>query len=227
MPHYVTLLRRSVVYRSGNTDSISYHDKAMRLRMLRVTLATESINMHSNNAVIKGGTSMKKQSDAVYAATMSVLAEAGVSFEDGMNVEEVMTKEIRSKIHAIVCEGFRQGQIEFKDTPSNQEKLANPSKLSGYVSGLVSNWFRKDTRLNGGEKYVAKNPGSRAGSTDPQLKALRQLLTKFKGTEKAVEIEKHINTRLAQIQAEKAKSFTVDISALPADLVESLGLDNE
>lgn len=167
------------------------------------------------------------QREAVYAAVMSTLAESGVQFEDGMNVEEVMTKEIRAKIHAIVCEGFRSGTIEFKDTPANQEKLSNPSKLSGYVSGLVSNWFRKDTRLNGGEKYTAKNPGSRAGSTDPQLKALRQLAVKFKGTEKASDIQKHIDTRLAQIQAEKAKSFTVDISALPQDLVESLGLDNE
>jgi len=49
--------------------------------------------------------------------------------------------------------------------------LADDAKLRSYCSGLQSNWLRKDTRLNGGVKYVAKNPGSRAGSTDPKALA--------------------------------------------------------
>lgn len=166
----------------------------------------------------------KNQCETVYAATVAVLTDAGITFEDGMDVETVMSKDLRGKIQAIVCEAFRAGHAEFKDTPANREKLASPAKLNSYVSGLVSNWFRKDTRLNGGEKYVAQNPGSRAGSSDPQLKALRQVLGQFKGTDKEQAIQKQIDARIATIQAEKAKSIKVDISALPAELVEALGL---
>lgn len=164
---------------------------------------------------------MKSQREAVFAATIEVLGE---TFEEGMNVDETITKEQRSQVMDIVCDGFRSGHTEFADTPSNKEKLQNPAKLRAYVSGLVSNWYRKDTRLNGGEKYVAKNPGSRAGSTDPQLKALRALAGQFKGTEKGAEIQKHIDARLQVIAAEKAKQITVNIDMLPADLVASLGL---
>lgn len=167
----------------------------------------------------------QSQRDAVYAATVAVLSDAGIQFEDGMDVETVMSKDLRGSIAAIMFEGFKAGTISLEDTPSNREKLASPAKLNTYVSGVVSNWFRKDTRLNGGEKYVAKNPGSRAGATDPQLKALRQLFGQFKGTEKETIIQAQIDARLATINAEKAKKVTVDISALPADLVEKLGLN--
>jgi len=160
---------------------------------------------------------------------MEVLSAHGITFEEGMDIEEIVSKDMRQKIYAVLCEGFRTGEIEFKNTLSNKEKLANASKLNQYVSGLVSNWFRKDVHLNGGEKYVAQNPGSRAGSSDPQLKALRVLATKFKdNTAKSAEITKHIDTRIAQLRAERAKSgVKVDISTLPADLVASLGLDTE
>lgn len=164
------------------------------------------------------------QRDAVYAATVAVLADAGITFEDGMDIDTVMSKDLRSSIQGILAEGFKAGTIHFEDTPSNQEKLASPAKLNQYVSGLVSNWFRKDTRMNGGEKYAAKNPGSRAGASDPQLKALRQLAVQFKGTDKEHAITSQIESRLGVISAEKAKKVTVDISVLPADLVAKLGL---
>lgn len=164
------------------------------------------------------------QREAVFAATMSVLADAGITFEEGSDVSTVMSKDIRQSIQAILVEGFKQGTIEFEKTPSNDEKLASPAKLNQYVSGLVSNWFRKDTRMNGGEKYQAKNPGSRAGASDPQLKALRQLAGQFKGTDKEHVITAQIEQRLAAINAEKAKHVTVDISALPPELVAKLGL---
>ncbi len=164
------------------------------------------------------------QRDAVYAATMSVLADASITFEDGMDIDTVMSKDLRSSIQGILVEGFKSGTIHFEDTPSNQEKLASPAKLNQYVSGLVSNWFRKDVRLNGGEKYAAKNPGSRAGASDPTLKALRQVFGQFKGTDKEAAIQAQIDTRLAFIASEKAKKVTVDISVLPADLVAKLGL---
>lgn len=171
---------------------------------------------------------VQSQRSAVFAAFMAVMSKHGVEFIAGETIaDEVTSPEMRKEIYAILCEGFRKGEIEFKDTPANQEKLSTPSKLNTYVSGLVSNWFRKDQELNGGVKYEAKNPGSRAGSGDPQLKALRLLATKFKGTPKHAEITKHIEARVATIQAEKAKSVTVDLSILDPSLVASLGLNEE
>ena len=103
------------------------------------------------------------QREAVYSATKSVLKDATVSFEDGNNINTVMTEDFRKRIHAIVVSAFKEGKVEFKATASNDSKLANESELSSYVSGLISNWFRKDKRFNGNTTYSAKNPGSRAG----------------------------------------------------------------
>jgi hypothetical protein len=165
------------------------------------------------------------QREAVFQAVRNAFAEAGIEFTEGMNCDEVMTDAMHKSVSAELTEGFIQGITYLDDTPSNRNKLANPAEMSKYVSGLKSNWLRKDIRLNGGVEYAPKNPGSRAGSSDPQLKALKQLAVKFKGTEKAAEIAKHIATRTATIAEEKAKKVTVDISVLSPELRKSLGLE--
>lgn len=165
------------------------------------------------------------QRAAVYAATIGVMQDAGIEFEEGMDVSTVVSDQMRKSITTILCQGFKSGKIEFADTPSNKEKLHSDAKLNTYVSGLVSNWFRKDTRLNGGEKYQAKNPGSRAGSTDPQLKALKQLAVQFQGQPQEAKIKAQIETRLQAVAAEKAKKVTVDISVLSPELRKELGLE--
>jgi len=172
---------------------------------------------------------MKTQREAVYTATVNALAESDVHFEDGMNIESVMTDAIRGQVHTIVCEGFSARTVEFKDTPENAEKLANPAKLSSYVSGLISNWYRKDKRFNGNTTYTPKNPGSRAGQGDPQLKALRALSKQFQGVDQAKFdlITAQIEERVKVIQSEKAKQTIVDYSAIPADLLAELGLSHD
>lgn len=167
------------------------------------------------------------QRAAVYAAVMSVLSDKGIAFEDGDSLSEVMTDEIREAVHGIVVEGFRSGSVTFEDTPSNREKMSSEAKLNGYVSGLLSNWFRKDTRFNGGEKYTPKNPGSRAGQGDAQLKTLRALAKQYAGTPKADEIQGFITKRLEVLAAAKKKEVALtpeQIAALPAEVRESLGL---
>jgi hypothetical protein len=168
------------------------------------------------------------QREAVYATTKNVLKDAGIDFEDGGKIETVMTEELRIKITGIICEAFKKGEVELKDTPSNREKLESDSKLSSYVSGLVSNWYRKDKRFNGNEKYETKNPGSRAGQGDPQLKALRALHKQFVGVDnaKAKEIQGHIEARVKTIAEEKTKKAVADIdySVIDDDLLASLGL---
>ena len=169
-----------------------------------------------------------KQKEAVYSAVTSVFADAGITFEDGMNAGTMLTKELRGRVHSIMTEGFAGGTIVLEGTAANQAKLADESKLSGYVSGLISNWVRKDKRLNGAVAYVPANPGSRTGSTDPQLKTLRALYRQFASVDpvKAATVQSHIEARLSALRAEKAASAPVDFSALPAEVIASLGLES-
>lgn len=161
------------------------------------------------------------QRNAVFAAICNI--RNAESFDGPVT----LTKDERGLVHQMVYEGFRQGTIEFEATPANQEKLASDSKLSGYVSGLISNWLRKDVRLNGGGKYVAKNPGSRAGQSDEQMKTLRALAKQFEGdAEKSAIVNQQIEKRKAELASAKAKTVELtpeQIEALPADVKAALG----
>jgi len=167
------------------------------------------------------------QRSAVYNAIINTLNENEVHFEDGMDVSTVLTKDMRSTVHEVICQGFANGSIEFEDTPSNKQKLADSSKLSSYVSGLISNWVRKDTRFNGNTKYVAKNPGSRAGQGDEQMKTLRALAKQFAGTDKESFINEQINSRKEQIASSKSTSVVLTeemLSKLDPSVRQALGI---
>lgn len=155
--------------------------------------------------------SKMSQKEAVYNAVISVLKENNIAFTEGTNVGALMNRELRSQVNAILFEGFTARTIELDGTRGD-------SDLKGYVSGLQSNWLRKDKRLNGGVNYSAKNPGSRIGSSDPQLKAMRALLTTLSTDTDRKEVEVTINNRVAQIQASKVKTVNIDTNALPPEL---------
>lgn len=143
------------------------------------------------------------QKEAVFQAVVNV-----TGFKGEGTVE--ITKEQRGQVNTILFEGFRAGVIEL-------DKEYSDADLKGYVSGLQSNWLRKDKRLNGGTAYIAKNPGSRAGSTDPQLKAMRGLMMTLTDENDKAEVQAHIDARVAELNATKVTK-TIDFSALPADL---------
>lgn len=144
------------------------------------------------------------QKEAVFAAMCAVFGVS--SFE--AKVEP--TKEQRAQVNAILFEGFRSGKVTYDGA------LPNDTDLKSYVSGLQSNWLRKDKRLNGNTTYVAKNPGSRAGSTDPQIRAMKLLLnTKTDPTERA-EIQAFIDKRIAQVKPSKV--VTINVDDLPEEL---------
>lgn len=142
------------------------------------------------------------QKEAVFQAVTNVCGKRDGAYSP--------TKEERASVNNILVEGFQAGKINFDgELPAEKE-------LKAYVSGLQSNWLRKDKRLNGNVQYTAKNPGSRAGSTDPQIKAMRLLLaTKTDASEKE-EIQSFIDKRLAEIKP--TKSVAIDVSALPEEL---------
>lgn len=153
------------------------------------------------------------QKEAVYNAITSVLSENNISVSEGTDVSTLMTRELRSQVNQVLFEGFRSGSVEL-------DREYSDSDLKAYVSGLQSNWLRKDKRLNGGAKYSAKNPGSRIGSSDPQLKAMRALLSTLSSESDRAEVQSAIDTRVSEIQASKVKKVTIDTESLPADLAK-------
>jgi hypothetical protein len=144
------------------------------------------------------------QKEATYAAICAVTGHTG----EGM-LE--ISKEQRAQVNMILFEGFRAGKIQLDREFTDQE-------LKSYVSGLQSNWIRKDKRLNGGVQYTAKSPGSRAGSGDPSLKALRALMTTLTKDEDKTEVQGYIDARVAELNV--AKAPTIDYSVLPPVLAK-------
>ena len=154
---------------------------------------------------------MLSQKEAVFNTTMQVLKEAGIKFEEGMVVGSLVDKDSRASIVSILCEGFEKGEIELKSAQEN---------LKSYTNSLVSNWFRKDERFNGGIKYEAKNPGSRTGQQDATVKNLRLLSQRFpEGSKEHTQIMSKVESRVAELKAEKAAKVLkeIDVNAIPEE----------
>lgn len=160
------------------------------------------------------------QKEATVSTILAVLEERGVSFElnGETTISEVLTDADKSSVREALFAMFRNGDIGFKDEATT-EKYESDSELKKYVSGLVNNHIRKHKSFNSGQAYKAKNPGSRAGAGDAQLKALKQLLTQYDAeSDDYDEICKAIDTRTAEIASEKAKSVVINADALPESL---------
>lgn len=166
------------------------------------------------------------QRESVYVATLNVLADAGVNFDDGQSptATELVSKDMRKSIMSIVTTSIMSGETDM--STEGRAKYDTEDKMRSYVSGLVNNWFRKDPRLNGSTKYTAKNPGSRAGAGDEQLKALKALrATKTDDAEALAVIDQAIEARKAELGKAKVVELTAEqIEALPESVRKSLGL---
>jgi hypothetical protein len=156
--------------------------------------------------------SKQTQKEAVFVAVTQVLRERGVHPKEGQKISELMTREYRAIVNAILFNGFKSGKIDM-NTP---EILQDDGDLKTYISGLQSNWLRKDKRLNGGTKYKPKAEGSRSVSNDEAIKSMRQLLSQTSDPSDRAEIQRFIDARLAQIAASKAPK--IDTTHLPAPL---------
>lgn len=161
-----------------------------------------------------------KQREAVYASVVKAFQKAGVEFTPGQDARTLITPAIRSEITKSVVELFESGEAEFKDNESNRTKLSSTTKLTSYVTGLITNWLNKDPNLNGGSKHQAKNPGSRAGGSDPMLKEMRLLKKQLQASGNAdglAKVEAAIQDRVNQLKLAKQKQETreIDIDSLP------------
>lgn len=161
------------------------------------------------------------QKEAVIQMVQTVL---GSNFDSSIPVLEQLTKDQMSKIKETIVEQIRAGEVSFN-------KEVDEITLNKYVSGMVSNHFRKTKELNGGAKYVPKSTGR--GSRDPQLSALNLLLKKVadsngEDSTDHIKVTSAITTRKTELADERAllvkerRKITqvkkIDISALPSDL---------
>jgi len=108
-----------------------------------------------------------KQNEAVFQAVCAVLDRS--TFSSAVQ----LTKEQRNTVIEMVTQGIVSGVVDFSDEA--KAKYDTEAKIKSYTTGMVSNHLRKDKRLNGNVEYEIKNPGSRAGSGDGTLKALKAL----------------------------------------------------
>lgn len=112
------------------------------------------------------------QKDAVFLA-IKELKRGAVDTETPVT----LTKQEKKVVEQKLFEGFKKGRVAYN------HEMPSDDKLALYISGLVSNWLRKDKRLNGQRNYVPQRPGSRttpqqlntSGIDQEQLEALRRL----------------------------------------------------
>jgi hypothetical protein len=103
------------------------------------------------------------QKDAVFSAIVAVLNANGINFIVGKNIAaNLLTKEMRAQVTNNLINSFTSGETSLKE--ESKLTMSDESVFRAYVSSLVSNWLRKDSRLNGGvgapssKKSTAQRP---------------------------------------------------------------------
>ena len=155
------------------------------------------------------------QKDGVTNAILSVLNERGVEYVMGgeITVNEVLTSEDKANVRAIVANGLASGLISITDEAKERHASDGFKK---YTNGLVNNWIKKNKDFNCGKAYVPKNPGSRAGSGDEQIREMRKLLKTTNDQEQIDLIQSMIDKRLEEIKPKE--TVTINVDALPEAL---------
>jgi hypothetical protein len=162
------------------------------------------------------------QREATFQAITTVLENSGVSFNPGDDVKSVITSDHKKKVREILVAGLKDGSIS--STAEFTSKMTTDADYSKYCSGLISNWIKKDSRLNGNVKYqVSSSSGessSRAGNGDSQVKELRKLLKATVGTDSEQEVQEALNARLEELRVEKASKVksSINAEAIPENL---------
>jgi len=150
----------------------------------------------------------------------------GENFRAGVDVKTYATKADKQAIALAVAEGMLSGDVELSDSAKAKYADSIESLVSKYVMGMVTNWFNKSKELNGGLKYETKNPGSRAGTGDAQIKEMRLLrkkLLELGNSEGAARVDAAISDRLAEIGATTTKTIEINADAIPEGLRDLVG----
>lgn len=158
---------------------------------------------------------MLSQREGVYAAVTSFFKEKGILFEDGMKVN--LSKDDRSTVIEMISSGIMSGSIVFSE--GAKAKHSTQSSIRGYSSNLLSNWLRRDERLNGNVEYKPEKPGSRFGIKDDIIKNLRALAKSTTNEAELKAVEEAILSRQEELRSQKLKAkHKVNSDLLPENL---------
>lgn len=157
------------------------------------------------------------QRHATVSTILSTIKSHGIEYvlNGATPVSDMLTDKMKEEIRSELFAMFRNGSISYSE--DFKSKVADDTELKKYISGLVNNWIRKAPEFNNGSKYEAKNPGSRAGSGDEQVKEMKKLLSVTTDAKARAIIQDTIDKRLASLAAEK-KSVEINVDALPESL---------
>jgi hypothetical protein len=158
---------------------------------------------------------MVNQKVGVTNAVLSLFPDYELNGE--VILASLLTSEHKKQLRAILVEGFKAGEIAM--TEKAQAKYlatGQETALNKYVSGLLDNWIRKNPEFNNKLKYITKNPGSRAGSGDDQVRAMRNLKKTTNDQSVIAEIDEAIAERLAEIKP--TQTVEINVEALPEHL---------
>lgn len=138
------------------------------------------------------------QKEAVFQAVSSVLASSGLTLSPSTPASDLLNRELRALVNSIIVGQLQNGTVAISGDSS--VNISDNSQVRAYVSGLVSNWLRKDSRLNGGSTTTTKSKTSKKVN-DPQLKALKVLLKAETDSAKRNEISAHISNREKELSS--------------------------
>ena len=152
------------------------------------------------------------QKEAVYSITMKVLQENNIAI-DGQSVVSLLNGNIRAAITMAFISGIKDGTIGLNKTYTDIQ-------LRRFAQGAIGNWHRKDTRLNGGGQYQAKNPGLKVGMSDEIMKNLSLMAKELEDTCYEGEVLKEMYIRSIQLKKQQKKKIMskIDINMIPESL---------
>lgn len=157
---------------------------------------------------------MHSQKEAVYVAVKDILEANGKSIKTTEPVALSISE--RAAVVQYIADLIASSQAYF--SPNAAAKYSTEKDIKKYVSGLVSNWLRRDPRLNGGSASAVASQSESKKEPDTVLKNLKNLLHNVKGNPEAeAEILKEIEKRSAGIKADKIAG-KIDKDSIPEHL---------
>lgn len=148
------------------------------------------------------------QGEAVFQAFTQVVGAKRIEdcHVEGIGIQ--VSEQELGEVYSAVLASFKAGS--WTKNSGGQDDAA----LKKYIPGLVNNWMRKDKRLNGGGKYETKRPGSRSGTGDESVKAMRALLAMTTDPTAKQTIQAALDQRLAELKPKPE----INVAALPESL---------
>jgi hypothetical protein len=94
------------------------------------------------------------QKEATYQSVLEAFNVNNINFTPNVTYAKLhLNKALRKQVVSILMDKFNSTLVEVSE--DFMSKTITLVQLSKYCNGLLSNWLRKDTRLNGGAKYTA------------------------------------------------------------------------